>query len=235
LKDQEIANADMVAWDGDGVGGIRWLRVRTGRSSLGSSTTTYGNVNLFPPMMVMMMRASKDTISRMVQPMTEGVVVTIFIVVTHLVLLEAGTIYGLFGNADLFSGRVLVVSWDFEARRVDGLLGDADFFSFSRTEAWRVNGSFADSNFFSLGGAEAWRVNGGLVESNFFSLGRTEAWRVDGGLVDSNFFTIGWLEARSVFTLGHVNLSLAVMATRYFDGDVRIVVSSVWKEVWEVW
>jgi hypothetical protein len=140
---------------------------------------------------------------------------TIFIVVTHLVLLEAGTIYGLFGNADLFSGRVLVVSWDFEARRVDGLLGDADFFS--------------------LGGAEAWRVNGGLVESNFFSLGRTEAWRVDGGLVDSNFFTIGWLEARSVFTLGHVNLSLAVMATRYFDGDVRIVVSSVWKEVWEVW
>jgi hypothetical protein len=59
----------------------------------------------------MVMRASKDTISRTVKTMTEGVVVTIFIVVTHLVSFEAGRIYGLFGDADLFSRRVLMVSW----------------------------------------------------------------------------------------------------------------------------
>jgi len=52
----------------------------------------------------------KNTISRTVKPMTEGVIVTIFIVVTHLVLLEAGRIYGLFGDADLFTGRVVRVS-----------------------------------------------------------------------------------------------------------------------------
>jgi len=80
-----------------------------------------------------------------------------------------------------------------DARRVDGLLGDADLFSFCRTEAWRVNGS----------------------------------------LVDSNLFTIGWLETRSVFTLGHVNLSLVVLTTvmRNLDGDISVVVSSV---VWEL-
>jgi hypothetical protein len=76
LKDQEIANTDVVAWDGDGVGSIGRLGEGTGRSSgLGPSTTTYGNVNFFPLMMVM--RASpKDTISRTVKTMTEGVVVT---------------------------------------------------------------------------------------------------------------------------------------------------------------
>jgi hypothetical protein len=100
----------------------------------------------------------------------------------------------LLGDADLFNGRVLVVSWKFEPRRVDGLLGDADLFSLCRTEAWRING----------------------------------------GLVDSDFFTIARLEARSVFTLGHVNLSLGVVMTtvmRNLDGDVSVVVSSV---VWEL-
>jgi hypothetical protein len=35
--------------------------------------------------MVMMMMASHDTISSLVQTMSKGVVVTIFVVVTHLV------------------------------------------------------------------------------------------------------------------------------------------------------
>jgi hypothetical protein len=108
LKDQEIANAYVVAWDGDGVGSIGWLGVRTGRSSRLGTSTTYVNVNLFP---LVVMRASiEDTVSRTVKPVTEGVILTIFIVVTHLVLLEAGRIYGLFGNADLFSRGVVVMS-----------------------------------------------------------------------------------------------------------------------------
>jgi len=99
----------------------------------------------------------------------------------------------LFGDADLFTGRVMRVSVELEARRVDGLLCNADLFSLCRTEAWRVNG----------------------------------------GLVDSNLFTIAWLEARSVFTLAHVNLSLVVVTTvmRYLDRDVSVVVSAV---VWEL-
>lgn len=56
--------------------------------------------------------------------------------------------------------------------------------------------------------------------------------RVDGSF-DSSLFTIGWLESRSIFTLGHVNLSLVVMATVMgnLDGDISIVVSSA---VWEL-
>ena len=58
-----------------------------------------------------------------------------------------------------------------------------------------------------------------------------EARRVDGSL-DTSLFTIRWLDARSVFTLAHVNLSLVVMTavTGNFDGDISIVVSSV---VWD--
>jgi hypothetical protein len=61
---------------------------------------------------------------------------------------------------------------------------------------------------------------------------KLEARRVDGS-PDSSLLTIGWLEARSVFTLGHVNLSLVVLATvtGNLDGDISVVVSSV---VWEL-
>jgi hypothetical protein len=99
------------------------------------------------------------------------VVVTIFVVVTHLVLLETRRIDGCL-DTDLFLGRVLGVSWELELRRVDGSL-------------------------------------------------------------DSSLFTVGWLEARSVFTLGHVNLSLVASTAvfRKLDADVGIVVSSV---VWEL-
>jgi len=150
LKDQEITDADVMAGDGDGVGSMGGLDGdgRADRSRLRASTT-YGNVNFFPIMM-MMTRESKDTISGTVKTMSEGVVVTIFIVVTHLVLLESRRIYGLFGNADLFTGRVLLISWFLEARRIDGLLCVADLFSFGRTEAWGVNSSLVDSDFFTI-------------------------------------------------------------------------------------
>lgn len=73
LKDQEIAEADVVAWDGDGVGSIG--RLGGGTRSFGALRASYGNVNLFPINVVMMM-TSKDTISSTVKTVTEGVIVT---------------------------------------------------------------------------------------------------------------------------------------------------------------
>jgi hypothetical protein len=109
-----------------------------------------------------------------------------------------------------------------EARRFDCCL-DADLFL---ERGFRVSWEF-----------EARRVDGSIDSSLFLERGLGVSWefearRVDGSL-DSSLFTIGWLEARSVFTLGHVNLSLVVMATvtGNLDGDISVVVSSV---VWEL-
>jgi hypothetical protein len=79
LKDQEIADADVVAGDGDSVGRTRGFNTALG-SSLRSSA--YLNVNFFRLMMVLlMMRFSiedtvTDTVSRLVETVAEGVVVT---------------------------------------------------------------------------------------------------------------------------------------------------------------
>lgn len=70
MKDQEIAGADVVAWNGDGVRRSGVFDNRALSRRLGSST--YLNVNFFPLMVVVvMMRESKDTISRTVETMAE--------------------------------------------------------------------------------------------------------------------------------------------------------------------
>ena len=81
LKNQEIAGADVVAGDGDSVG-----RTRGFNRALGSSlrSSAYLNVNFFRLMVVlvmMMMRFSiedtvTNTVSRLVETVAEGVVVT---------------------------------------------------------------------------------------------------------------------------------------------------------------
>jgi len=78
LKDQEIADADVVAGDGDSVG-----RTRGFNRALGSSlrSSAYLNVNFFRLMVFVMMRFSiedtvTDTVSRLVETVAEGVVVT---------------------------------------------------------------------------------------------------------------------------------------------------------------
>lgn len=89
------------------------------------------------------------------------------------------------------------VSWEFEARRVDGGPDSSLLLRREMRTAWLF-----------------------------------EARRVDGSL-DSSLLTIGWLEARSVLTLGRVNLSLVVVTTvmRNLDTDISVVVSSA---VWEL-
>jgi hypothetical protein len=85
LKDQEISDADVVAGNGNGVGsGGVFGDTADGRLAI----TCDGNVNFFPlaVMVMMVMRwETKDSIRSTVKTMAEGVIVTIFIVVTHLV------------------------------------------------------------------------------------------------------------------------------------------------------
>lgn len=79
LKDQEIAEADVVAWDGDGVGCVCWLGDGSWQRSSAGATSSYGNVNLFPINMVVMMMVvvtSQDTVSSLVKAVSDGVVVT---------------------------------------------------------------------------------------------------------------------------------------------------------------
>jgi hypothetical protein len=78
LKHQEIAHADMVGRDGDGIGGVAGFGRGSTRCWLGRTTTTYGNVNFFPVMVVvvMTMTSTDDAFSSTVKTMSEGVVVT---------------------------------------------------------------------------------------------------------------------------------------------------------------
>jgi hypothetical protein len=77
LKHQDIAHADVVGGNGDGVGGVAGFGRRSTRCWLGRTTTTYGNVNFFPIMVVVVMMASTDdAFSSTVKTVSEGVVVT---------------------------------------------------------------------------------------------------------------------------------------------------------------
>ena len=79
-------------------------------------------------------------------------------------------------------------------------------------------------------------VDGCLFDVDFFLVfgvsDELELGRVNGRFVDSDLFVICRLESRTVFTLGHVNLSLVVMTTvvRKLDRDISVNVSSV---VWD--
>jgi hypothetical protein len=74
LKDQEIAETDVVCWDGDGVGdgvgfGDVGLRSRNGGSA-------YGDVNFFLVLMMVTVMVLENTIGSLVKTMSEGVVMT---------------------------------------------------------------------------------------------------------------------------------------------------------------
>lgn len=75
LEDQKITHADVVAWDGDSVG---WLGGCRAARRLGAWLTTYGDVNLTAPMMVMvMMEWMGNLLSNTVEAVTEGVIVSL--------------------------------------------------------------------------------------------------------------------------------------------------------------
>ena len=79
LEDQEITETDVVAWDGDGVWGVCWLGDSGWQWSRAGTASSYGNVNFLPINMVMMMMVvvtAQYTVSSLVQPVSDGVVVT---------------------------------------------------------------------------------------------------------------------------------------------------------------
>jgi len=130
LKDQELAETDVVCWDGNGLGdGRRLGRGYTARcrTTDGGTPTTYGNVNLFPVMMVVVI-TTEYTVGSTVKTMTEGVVMTLFIVVTHLVF--------------------------FGSRWIDCLFCNTDFLPLCRLETRSVD-CFFDSNVFAVGRLES--------------------------------------------------------------------------------
>ena len=80
-------------------------------------------------------------------------------------------------------------------------------------------------------------VYGCLLDVDFFLLlgvsDELELGRVDGRFVNSDLFTVCRLESRTIFALGHVNLSLVVVVmtvVRKLDRDISVDVSAV---VWE--
>jgi len=73
-------------------------------------------------MVVVMTFRVQDTISKLVNAVAEGVVVAVFVVVTHLVFLGSGGVPGI----------------------VDRLLGDLDFLEMGRADVGRVNRGFVD-------------------------------------------------------------------------------------------
>jgi ABC-type glucose/galactose transport system permease subunit len=130
---------------------------------------------------------------------------TIFIVVTHLVV--------------------------FEARRVNGFFCDVNVFAVSLLEARRVDSGTTDTNFFTIGGLlEAWRVNSGTGNTGFLAIGWLELGRVYSCLIDTDLFTISGLELGSVLTFSEVKLGLVFVTTVVkVDGDISVVASAVWK------
>jgi hypothetical protein len=85
LEDQEVADADVMTRDGDGIGRTAALN----HSNILSDSAAWAravivvNVNLFPNGAAMMMRVKK-AVGGLFDPMTERMVVTVLIVVTHL-------------------------------------------------------------------------------------------------------------------------------------------------------
>jgi len=118
LKNQEIAEADVVAGDGDRVGCVAWL----GRDTSSRSTfaaTANGDVDFFTVVMATREGVS-DTLSSSVETMAQGVIVTIFIVVTHV------------------------------ARRINSLFRYADFFAAGGTKVRRINSSTGCAELFTV-------------------------------------------------------------------------------------
>lgn len=115
LQDQQVTNADMVARDGDGVGRAAALDIAD--RGLARSTATAVDVdvdvNLLADIMVVVVVATAqrmpDTLGSTVQAMAEGVVLAVFVVVTHVVSVTRGLAFldgDVFGGVSVASGVV---------------------------------------------------------------------------------------------------------------------------------
>jgi hypothetical protein len=134
---------------------------------------------------------------------------TIFVVVTHLVLLEARRVDGFFCYADFVPSRRSK-----RTRRVNGGFVDADFFAVGWLEARWVNSCLVDTYFLTI----AWLKLGSVLTLSYvdFSIVATTVWKVD--------FDLGVMT--TVMRKVDVNFSVVVSAVVWkVDVDVCFRVS----------
>uniref|UniRef100_A0A1Y1KVU9 Uncharacterized protein n=1 Tax=Photinus pyralis TaxID=7054 RepID=A0A1Y1KVU9_PHOPY len=159
LEHQEVAEADVVAGNGDGVGHI-------GATRLGRARTGLGHPNVLldvhvDVVMVVVVRV-RNLVGKLVDALAEGVVVTVLVVVTHVGLLlclaEASRLNGLVRELDLLMNRSLNRSF------LNGVLIDTDVLGLVLRASRSVYGGVID-------GAETFtvftlsNVNGGRVRA----------------------------------------------------------------------
>lgn len=87
LKDEKIADADMVAWNGDG---IRSSATLNQADAFANTLANAGRAGLLPVndyflalMMMVGMERMENTVGSFFEAMADGVVVTVVVVVTH--------------------------------------------------------------------------------------------------------------------------------------------------------
>jgi hypothetical protein len=203
LQDEDVTQADVVAWDGDGVGGVRVLRGRSVRAGT-AGLNALGHL---------------------------GALSAVFVVVAHLGFLGVGSSgvgFGVSGSVDGLLGDLDVLLVDGTCGRgVDGRLAYAVGFLVNGAVAGSVDGGLVDTDAFLEDGAMGRGINGGLVDTGVRLVNGTVAGRVDGGTDDAGFFTVVGLEAGTVFVLSNVNGSvLATTGLVDIDVDVRLRVRS---------
>lgn len=120
LQHQEVTNANVVARNSDRVGQIL-------ASLRGATAGSRALTDLYVDVILMMPTGVDNAVSKLVHAVAEGVVVTVFVVVTHLGLLISTTVTeglkGLFGDLD-----VLSVNRRGAGAGVDSVLVDTDVF-----------------------------------------------------------------------------------------------------------
>lgn len=79
LQHQEVTNADVVARNGDGVG-----KVLAGFGGAATGRRSRAIADLYVNVLLMVPTGVNDAVSKLVHAVAEGVVVTVFVVVTHL-------------------------------------------------------------------------------------------------------------------------------------------------------
>jgi hypothetical protein len=190
LKDEDVAQADVVAGDCHRVGG--------GRVGGAADLTDLAHLDALVAFMV---EGVRDTVSQLVQALTERVVVAVLVVVAHLGSLFRSLGAGSFG--DLFDNVYLLVVGRARSRGVNGGTGDLDRLLVNGNGAGGVDGVLVDVG--ASGSLEA----GGQARD------------VNGGAGDAVFLAVAGLEAGTVLALSNVNYR-AVGASGSIDLDMRL-------------
>lgn len=121
LKNQKVANADVVARDGDGVG---WgTRVASGGSKGAwgrhGDGFAFFDYNVFFTVLTVVVRSSvdrmKDTIGSAVKSVTERVVVAVLVVISHVKLVLA---WGIYGSTGLSLNPNFLLDWSWSVGRI---------------------------------------------------------------------------------------------------------------------